>query len=981
MFSLIAAFGAALVPISLLAAPVPDASFGDAGRVHLGVPTGFEDTVYASTLQPDGKVVVAGISSGRQSYTFVTRFTTAGAPDPSFGAGGRLLISDFGGTQLPLQIEAAADGTSWLVSSSGERFVVTAIDARGQPLDIFNANGSAYTVNDPAAYRGALRLILRADGGQLFVTDASAGGAFALRLRRYQPLAYGTPDFTFGPDGERVLANLPPNFAFTSTQRAVAEPGGGFTLVANGTFPGSTYLVLRVTADGALDPSFGGIGYVSGHDASNPRDVPTQIVRTPDGGYVLFGHPVDANGNAIPGKHIAWKLDASGQRVVAFGIGGLLSLPDSNTDPVGAAFADGTIAIAQKALDTNTLFLTRYDAGGQPLSQFGSNGASAVTVAGYLAFNPIGLYRDASGRIDVAGWGYSRASASGLVQVFRGSDALVAGLTDAGAPRADFGRGDGIGAWNNPALSNDRLDAIRFDGEGRILLAGYSDGTGASDYLLTRLTGSGAIDASYGAGGRLYPNQVARFIGPARAALQPDDAIVVASGEALGSFGGVRSVTMFRATPDGALDTAFHPAALPAGANAAVALGAQADGRIVYGTIDGSSAVLQQFLPDGAPDPAFGTGGRVAFPIGENPVIQGDLVVLADGSIAFAVFLSESIRIFKVDAHGVPAAGFGANGQVVQGAPHLQQTFSIGPTLLALADGSLLAAQRVTLSDPTPASPPVNSLYVVRLSATTGQVLRAEQVLTSQTYASFVLAALPDASVLIARNIDYPFGGPRADLHRMFPDGSFDASFGVASGYFLSMTQVNALAIDPAGRLVVSGQVATGAVVARYTLGGDVASVVVVEFFNTLLGHYFVTAGPGEIANIESGGAGPGWQRTGLGFRAYIPESGVAVAAASVCRFYGTPGLGPNSHFYTASAAECAAVKSDPGWTYEGIAFYIPVPAGGQCASGTTAVYRSYNKRFAQNDSNHRYTTDAAVYDTMVAQGWAGEGIVMCSPG
>jgi serine protease len=193
------------------------------------------------------------------------------------------------------------------------------------------------------------------------------------------------------------------------------------------------------------------------------------------------------------------------------------------------------------------------------------------------------------------------------------------------------------------------------------------------------------------------------------------------------------------------------------------------------------------------------------------------------------------------------------------------------------------------------------------------------------------------------------------------------------------MTQVNALAIDPAGRLVVSGQVATGAVVARYTLGGGVASVPVVEFFNTLLGHYFVTAGPGEIAIIESGGAGPGWQRTGLGFRAYIPEAGVAVAALAVCRFYGTPGIGPNSHFYTADAAECAAVKSDPGWTYEGIAFYIPVPAGGQCASTTTPVYRAYNKRFAQNDSNHRYASDVVVYNAMVAQGWTGEGVVMCS--
>jgi len=43
-------------------------------------------------------------------------------------------------------------------------------------------------------------------------------------------------------------------------------------------------------------------------------------------------------------------------------------------------------------------------------------------------------------------------------------------------------------------------------------------------------------------------------------------------------------------------------------------------------------------------------------------------------------------------------------------------------------------------------------------------------------------------------------------------------------------------------------------------------------------------------------------------------------------------------------------------------------------------VYRVYNNRFAFNDSNHRYTTDPAVYNSMQQQGWLPEGVVMCSP-
>ncbi len=149
------------------------------------------------------------------------------------------------------------------------------------------------------------------------------------------------------------------------------------------------------------------------------------------------------------------------------------------------------------------------------------------------------------------------------------------------------------------------------------------------------------------------------------------------------------------------------------------------------------------------------------------------------------------------------------------------------------------------------------------------------------------------------------------------------------------------------------------------------------EFFNTNLNHYFVTAGLAEAQGIDSGSAGPGWARTGSSFRVYPQTTSTGVA---VCRFYGTPGRGPNSHFYTANAGECEWVKTDPGWTFEGLAFNTVVPSSGSCPSGFAPVYRAYNNRWAQNDSNHRFTTSATIYQQMIASGWAGEGVVMCSP-
>lgn len=153
-----------------------------------------------------------------------------------------------------------------------------------------------------------------------------------------------------------------------------------------------------------------------------------------------------------------------------------------------------------------------------------------------------------------------------------------------------------------------------------------------------------------------------------------------------------------------------------------------------------------------------------------------------------------------------------------------------------------------------------------------------------------------------------------------------------------------------------------------------------VEFYNINLRHYFVTAVQAEAMAIDSGSAGAGWVRTGFSYDVYTsPVNHGGIATVPVCRFYGTPGKGPNSHFYTADATECAAVKQDPGWFYEGIAYHIQPPVNGGCPAGTQPIYRTYNNRAAQNDSNHRFITNSNTFDQMAANDWVPEGIVMCT--
>ena len=152
----------------------------------------------------------------------------------------------------------------------------------------------------------------------------------------------------------------------------------------------------------------------------------------------------------------------------------------------------------------------------------------------------------------------------------------------------------------------------------------------------------------------------------------------------------------------------------------------------------------------------------------------------------------------------------------------------------------------------------------------------------------------------------------------------------------------------------------------------------VFAFFNQDIGHYFITAGTAEKDSLLSGGGGGGWMIVDKGFHAWPADGPAPAAAKPVCRFYSAA---VNSHFYTAGPNECELLKQpSSGWTYEGIAFRALVPTQGSCYPGTVPVWRLYNDRFAQADSNHRFVTSADTYRHMIANGWIGEGVAFCSP-
>ena len=165
------------------------------------------------------------------------------------------------------------------------------------------------------------------------------------------------------------------------------------------------------------------------------------------------------------------------------------------------------------------------------------------------------------------------------------------------------------------------------------------------------------------------------------------------------------------------------------------------------------------------------------------------------------------------------------------------------------------------------------------------------------------------------------------------------------------------------------------------------AQAVVVEFYNAFLNHYFISANPAEINDLDTG-VHPGWVRTGIRFLAYTDPALAPAGTTPVCRFYIKPQFG-DSHFYSGSPAECAATQANFGdkWIYESAAvFYIqlPDPITGVCPASTHAVYRFFNPA----TTNHRYTPEVDIRDELIAQGGLiqeGYGnppnqVIMCTP-
>jgi hypothetical protein len=247
-------------------------------------------------------------------------------------------------------------------------------------------------------------------------------------------------------------------------------------------------------------------------------------------------------------------------------------------------------------------------------------------------------------------------------------------------------------------------------------------------------------------------------------------------------------------------------------------------------------------------------------------------------------------------------------------------------------------------------------------------------------------ASVALASQVIADEaIDTGIDGPKTAL---LTDSSGRANFAITPGTRPGIKRfiVKARGADPsvASAMVTLAHVPPGAPVAN--------SVPIVEYrYNgeSFVRNRFLTGSADVTRALDSRDEGKIFTRTGQVWRAFTTLN-AAPGLAPVCQFFGRlsengPGA---SHFFTANAQECAALRGlsgdagtpGAGLKYEGVAFYAVVPDAQQrCPSAFPIEIRRY---FAVERSvpYHQYMViDPKTQLPFVAPRGTVEGVAFCT--
>jgi uncharacterized delta-60 repeat protein len=381
--------GLALVALGLLgvssAADLPlagslDRSFGG-GLVTRGLGgSDFYPTIEGIAVQPDRKIVVA--STSPRGDVLLARYLPNGSPDRSFGKGG---YAETGPPYLGIAQGVALQPDGKIVVAGigvmGE-FMVTRYNRNGSPDTTFGTNGITNTVipEPPGTSDARANAVAVLPGGEILVAGTVTwdGGdplvpPSSFALARYTP--GGSLDPTFGDGGIVQTA-----FIGEDTLAGIAvQPDGKIVATGTGALFGhgtdiETIALARYEPDGSLDPTFGIAGKVTTPPKLFFDGGPTILQH---GKIVVAGSHADRRaGETFP---VIARYDGSGRLDSTFGKHGFAKIKP--VTGIGNGCCVSTAIVAQnygKILIAAANFVFRLRPNGQLDPSFGRGGIVSV---------------------------------------------------------------------------------------------------------------------------------------------------------------------------------------------------------------------------------------------------------------------------------------------------------------------------------------------------------------------------------------------------------------------------------------------------------------------------------------------------------------------------------------------------------------------------------------------------------------------------
>ncbi len=479
------AFGDADFAVArLTSAGILDSGFSTDGKDTLDIGPTAHSQDFAQDIAIDGTRVVLGGSTG--GAMAAVRYTSGGTLDTGFDTDGKATatpgtFSEGNGVVVDGGSRVTVAGSAF--GGGGNDFGAVRFTSGGSLDTDFDGDGkltadlggNTADAGTAVALDTTARLVIAGTSGVGSATDYAAA-------RFSSTGALDTANF-HAPDGY-VKTGVTGDSADDGT--AVAVDANGRTVVAGTTDLAGTdtdIFVLRYTAGGVLDNSFGTNGVVTTDVQSGAPDSASDVVIDGNGRIVVAGDTAGqfAVLRYTSGGVLDTSFDGDGKVVTSVGFGGsaeAVAIDGSNRIVVG-----GTVATA----GGTDFGVARYLPGGALDTAFDTDGKATVDIASSSDV-AADLAIDGTGRIVLAG-----TSTGGGNPVF-----AVARLTSAGALDSGFDT-DGK-QTKSVGGDNDGATSVAIDSTNGLVVAGESfsfAGPTSCDFALVRFTAAGAVDNGF----------------------------------------------------------------------------------------------------------------------------------------------------------------------------------------------------------------------------------------------------------------------------------------------------------------------------------------------------------------------------------------------------------------------------------------------------------------------------------------------------